>query len=299
MLQNRFYLGEAKDPNGMWIPSSSHEALIDRDTFNRAQEMVQGRHTSKHYTNKIKLPFRGFITCECGRTYTPYIKKGKYIYFSRHCTKDCVNALSNIKLDAVEDAVGELLERLRFTPEELEQLNQLADAEMGNIGRKIHNEAWKNSVRKKRINDDIRYLVENRIRLLQSQAFTPEEYRNELDRLNEELKNVPDERTSVEALSETAKETVEIAELLKTLVDEYKNAKTPQKEAFARKVCAELIIETRDGKPSLKAVAKSGLQPFMNRPVSLSALLGNLAELIILHEDLVSLSEHDRSAHRY
>lgn len=77
ILTNRFYTGRTLDPDGKYITSISHEAIVDDELFEKVQLVLKKKKVSVHYVEKLDELLRGFVRCsECGRVYTPYTKKG-------------------------------------------------------------------------------------------------------------------------------------------------------------------------------------------------------------------------------
>ena len=83
ILRKRIYMGEfdyaGKNYQGI------HEPLVTRETWERVQEVLDGRHAKKHRKMTHDFAFSGLVDCgHCGCSMVGEIKKGKYIYY--HCT---------------------------------------------------------------------------------------------------------------------------------------------------------------------------------------------------------------------
>src|SRR5205823_8160002 len=89
ILTNPFYTGRTLGADGSYVQSVSHQSLVSNDLFETVQKMLKKKRVSIHYAEKLDLPFRGMVRCtDCGRVYTPYIKKGIQ-YFGARCAKSC------------------------------------------------------------------------------------------------------------------------------------------------------------------------------------------------------------------
>lgn len=122
ILTNQFYTGKVIGPDGIYIESTSHEALVSDDVFNNVQALLNKKKVSVHYAEKLDHPLRGVVRCaHCQRVYTPYTKKG-ILYFNARCVKGCTNTMKNCNFDFVTDKIKGLISNLYFTDEELIEL---------------------------------------------------------------------------------------------------------------------------------------------------------------------------------
>jgi len=127
ILANRFYAGMVRNRDGNWIPSKSHQALVDERVFERVQENRKKRNQSIHYGKKLALCFRGICRCDdCKRVYTPYVQKGAE-YFGSNCRPSCLNDNKNFPARFLEREVGLTISRLSFTDKELTVARLLLD----------------------------------------------------------------------------------------------------------------------------------------------------------------------------
>ncbi len=117
ILTNTFYYGEF-----YWsgkIYKGNHEALIDRDLFERAQDVLFGRR-GKIRQQKHSWAFQGLVSCgHCGCTMTAEIKKGRYVYY--HCTGHKGKCPEKyVREEELAQQFGEALGKIRFDEEVLE-----------------------------------------------------------------------------------------------------------------------------------------------------------------------------------
>lgn len=112
MLRARIYTGEY-----LWkghLYKGNHEALITHELWQRVQDVLEGRHTSKTRKSKREFAFQGVVNCgHCGCAMVGELKKGKYVYY--HCTGykgKCGEPY--IRQEALEEHLQEALGRLEF-----------------------------------------------------------------------------------------------------------------------------------------------------------------------------------------
>jgi site-specific DNA recombinase len=83
ILRNRIYVGDFDYAGKTY--QGIHEPLVDRATWQKVQEILDGRQEKKHRKVIHDFTFSGAITCgHCGCSLVGEIKKGRYIYY--HCT---------------------------------------------------------------------------------------------------------------------------------------------------------------------------------------------------------------------
>lgn len=81
MLSHPIYCGLIRW-NGEVFPGS-HEPLISRQQWERCQEILHGRKSSKFGYGQMPFAYRGLIRCSCGQVMSGEVKKGRYVYY--HC----------------------------------------------------------------------------------------------------------------------------------------------------------------------------------------------------------------------
>jgi hypothetical protein len=83
LLRKRFYTGDF-DWKGKTY-RGSHEPLISTGLYERVQEILDGRYSTKQKVTKHDFTFSGLVNCgHCGCALVAEKKKGKYVYY--HCT---------------------------------------------------------------------------------------------------------------------------------------------------------------------------------------------------------------------
>ena len=258
ILTNRFYTGRILTKDGVWIPSKCHEAIISEALFDRVQEKLKKRNKSVHYLKVLDHPLRGMFRCAIsGRVYTPYEQKG-ITYFGARCEKSCPNPNHHFNIDFITDKVGELINRLAFTKDELDILDARTSTEIAIFDVKRQDELEKSERRKKKIREDLGYLAAHRLDLLRAGAYTPEALVSEENKLHSELSILQDaEVISDTAMRDTLRDLVTLSELVNNLDVIYKNATPHQKEAILKEMFSELTINEE----TLQYQCTRGFQP--------------------------------------
>ena len=125
MLHDDFYVGVvtwdgAKNPNGR------HEPLIDRETFEKVQDVLKSATLSGNRTRKHKHYLRGSIFCGyCGRRMVYHRVRGSggvYEYFGclSHQSRQGSCGARHLLVGSVEKAVERYYANVRLTPRQQE-----------------------------------------------------------------------------------------------------------------------------------------------------------------------------------
>ena len=262
ILTSRFYTGRTKGPDGIYIESTSHEALVSDEVFNQVQAKLNKKKVSVHYTEKLDHPLRGVVRCaHCERVYTPYTKKG-ILYFNARCLKGCTNTMKNCNFDYLAGEIKGLVESLYFTDNELAQLEARASTDISLLEEKRHKSLNVVERKKKKIRENMAYLRSNRLSLLQSGVYTPETFMDEEQKLETDLKQLKtDEEVSDVAMRELMKDVVTLSELLKNVVPVYDFANPHEKERIVKVIFSELFI----AQDTLVYKVKKGFDAFDDR----------------------------------
>jgi site-specific DNA recombinase len=272
ILTNPFYTGKVLNSEGKYIPSNSHNAIVDEELFNNVQSILCKKKVSIHYTEKLDQLLRGMMRCEhCERVYTPYTKKGIQYYNSR-CINGCPNTLKNFNFDFIDKKIDGLISSLYFTDEEIEQMDARVGTDIALLEEKRHKELDQTERKKKKIREDLAYLRSNKIPLLKAGVYTPENYVLEEAKLNSELLELQNkEQCSDAAMHETMKDVQKLSELVKNVAPYYRFAKPHEKEQIVRVIFSELSL----GDSSLKFKCKKGFECFENRLLAVCDPTGN------------------------
>ncbi len=285
ILTNLFYTGKVLSNDGVWMESSSHEAIISEELFYRVQSQLHKKNKSAHYAEVLGHPLRGLVRCAvCKRVYTPYPKKG-IMYYGARCSETCTNTNNHFNIGFITDKIGELIKNLSFTDDELEKLDARTSTEIGLLEARRLNELETNERKKKKIREDLAYLNTNRISLLKTGVFTPEAMVEEERKLNLELSALQQYETSSDlAIRETVKAVVKLSELIKNLYLLYENANPHEKESIIKELFSELTINGE----VLEYQCKKGLQPLANRFVAICDPIVWISELVSKRDYILS-----------
>ncbi len=262
ILSNRFYNGKIKNSEGVFIRSISHEAIVNDRLFEQVQRKLKGRTVSIHYTNKLDQPFRGVLRCvECKRCYTPYSKKG-IVYYGAKCSKSCKNSLKNINLNYVNNGIQNAFESLCFTESELRLIDQKIESPRSQMEEKIADKWMKLDRQIRKLQEDIAYLKSNKLSLLKTGVYSPEELIKEENRLQEAYINLTNQNVSkVEELKDDIKGIQKLSKLLSRMPLYYKFGTISEKEALIGLIFSELLISEN----GLIYKCVNGFEAFENR----------------------------------
>ncbi len=106
-----------------------HEAIIDRETFEKVQQILATHRASGDRTKKHFHYLKGSIFCRCGRRLVYGRHRGKggvYEYFSclSHQARRPSCGARHLPVAAVEKAIEEFYRSIQLTPEQVEQVRR-------------------------------------------------------------------------------------------------------------------------------------------------------------------------------
>ena len=119
ILKNPFYYGVARYKGKEY--KHIYPRLIDKELFEKCDDVRNGRHRNRSNTTKTEFIFKGMIKCKnCGCTVTPELKKGKYVYLRPNSKEGCTCKQINetVALEEVEKVLNSMV----FPKNTLEQL---------------------------------------------------------------------------------------------------------------------------------------------------------------------------------
>jgi site-specific DNA recombinase len=283
ILTNPFYAGKVLGNDGNYIASRSHQPLISEELFTSVQMALQKKKVSIHYSKKLDQPLRGIIRCgNCGRLYTPYEKKG-IIYFGARCTFGCNNTQKSFNINFITAKIGESIKNLSLSESEILEINTRANTDIALLEMNRLNEIEGYDRQKKKLREDLAYLRTNKLSLLKTGVYSPENYLEEESNLTSQLvKLQQSESISDESMHETIKEVFTLSELLKTVSLQYDFADSYEKEDIIKLLFSELSVS----KNVLQYKCKEGLKAFENRLVLLGDPTGWLSEQFIIKAEI-------------
>ncbi len=243
ILRNPFYIGKLRSNDKTYIESISHAPLIDESLFNQVQQMLYRKKVSVHYTDKLNYPYRGLIRCaSCGRVYTPYEQKSIHYYGAR-CSKECTNTKRSINADFIERKVGEVIESLYYCDEELSEINKRVNEDVSVFETQRLNEIEQLQRHQKKIREELTYLRTNKLTLLRTGAYSPEDYLCEESTLNQRLDDLATKiQASDASMHEVMKDLVILSELVKETHKYYSFANPDEKKQIISLLFSELTL---------------------------------------------------------
>src|SRR6056297_136719 len=134
ILKNPCYIGKIKinKRDNTQFLDGNHSPLIDINLYNKAQEVLKRKNVSIKYVEKDFFVYRGILKCECGRSYSPYIKKG-HVYYRTRCKNGCRNERVNVSEKEVNCLVEEILGQISFSEQELEEIKTRMEKDIDKI----------------------------------------------------------------------------------------------------------------------------------------------------------------------
>lgn len=110
ILKNPFYYGVARYKGKEY--KHIYPRLIDKELFEKCDDVRNGRHRNRSNTTKTDFIFKGMIKCKnCGCTVTPELKKGKYVYLRPNSKEGCTCKQINetVALEEVEKVLNSMV----------------------------------------------------------------------------------------------------------------------------------------------------------------------------------------------
>jgi len=134
MLRSPVYAGILRAPG--LEARGNFTALVDEETFYRAQAGMSGKAPKKRQRVNAEFPLRGFVRCgPCGRALTAYFARGKsggrFPYYRCSCNR------VSVRREVLEAAFVELLDRAAVPPEVLEALRGAVLAEWADYNGRV------------------------------------------------------------------------------------------------------------------------------------------------------------------
>jgi len=279
ILTNPFYTGRVKNSSGIWIPSVSHDALVDDDLFEKVGASLTRRKVSVHFAEKLDHPYRGLVRCDrCNRVYTPYVMKG-IRYYGAKCTKDCLNKHRSFNQEFLEGAVGHLIDKLAFSDEEKKTIDKQLSAALVPLKRTQEKQQAQRKRRTKTVREKLQYLEENKLILLKDRVYDTEAIVVEQQKLEGQLSKLemPSVQPSVAELIERKEAVYELSELAKNAQLSYEKGKPAEKEGFSKLMFSELTLSEN----TLKFKCQNGFKSLEDHSWSVSDPTDWLSELCV------------------
>lgn len=271
ILKNPFYVGKLKV--GGDIIDGIHQPLIDLSLFNRVQDVLKSRNVKVYYVDKEFYTYRGLITCTCGRSYSPYRKKG-IVYYRCRCKAGCTSVDKNLNESEINDRIRDLLEQVHFSDQELQEIESRAKFGLQDVSERRNRELEALNKQRKRVYDDLDYLQTNKITLLRTNTYTIQQFGEDVVKLQKELDEIEEKSKAYkEATMDMLKYVINFSELVKEAKLYYENALDTEKRDITLSVFSELTFH--NGNLS-NFKAKEGFAALFNRRSMLSGSEGGI-----------------------
>ncbi len=239
-------------PRDQWlITDGLHPAIIDQETYNRCQEIMNERYIPPSNNGTIRSPLAGLVTCaRCGRKMQRMGPTGKVPYLLCNTPGCCAGA----KFEYVEEAV---LEHLR---QELTRLQvERHAAQAGTPGR------LENTLAGIRGELDSANAAKTRLyEFLETGVYDVETFRMRLAAVNEKITGIQDRlsATEREIARARAADPAALAQKISSVLDAYEAADAAGRNALLRSVI-EMIYYSKDKKTAQRDFALDViLRPF-------------------------------------
>ncbi|MDA9475073.1 hypothetical protein XI03_11295 [Bradyrhizobium sp. CCBAU 65884] len=281
ILANPFYIGKVKIGDNYEI-SAAHQPLIDTALFFRVQKLLKKRNVSVHYIDKLAYTYRELVRCECGRVYTPYVKKG-IVYYRSRCKSGCTNKAPNLKEVEISAAVQRVMDEIYLSDEELSEIELRAKSELGELSRRREGTLNDLHGRQRCIIADLDYITENKISLLRTGAMNPDTILAEQNRLEAKLAVVNEEiKIYAESASDMLEFVLTFSEAVKNAGLYFDRALDSEKRDITAMIFSELVFKDRQ---LVAYQAKDGFGALLSR---VSVFNGDLPSLegVINHPKL-------------
>lgn len=251
ILKNPYYIGMHRNKKGKtW--KCRHKALISQELFFKVQQVLKSKTKSIHYIDKPFFTFREVLRCSCGRTYSPYKKKG-WKYYRCRCKEGCLNQTVNIKENRLHDSIEATLGKIILSERELAQIDANSDPYVARMD--AEKEERKNDLmrERKKVENEICYLEDNKLSLLRAGVTSIEDYKTEKDKLESRLLDIDERIRQVGDSAEKMLNTVvRFSELIKMANLYYKNASDEDRRDIVDVAFTELHFANDKLDPKLK-----------------------------------------------
>tara|TARA_B110000259_G_scaffold49022_1_gene57285 strand:+ start:1445 stop:2956 length:1512 start_codon:yes stop_codon:yes gene_type:complete len=185
VLRNPFYYGYMKYNDILY--KHIHPTLISKELFDECQAVKQGRRKSKYKRTQKPFALKGMLKCQhCGCSYSPELKKGKYVYMrptkSQGNCSYCYHLNENKILSQIEDALKGM------------EIPKNILVEIGDELKKSSNKEHQCQIQESKKLQNQYEAIQNRIKkareLYLDDGFTKEEYNETIADLQVERQNM-------------------------------------------------------------------------------------------------------------
>ncbi len=261
ILKNPFYTGKITH-HGTMFTSNAHQALIDNVLFFKVQGVLKSKTTSIRYMEPMIYTYRGILRCgSCGRIYTAYSQK-EINYYRPNCKECCTNTTRNTNEKTITKAINTLLNQIHLTDKELIQIETVARTELDKLTDRRNKEVEDLHRLYNRAMADYDYLIKDKLNLLRTGVFTPEQVKEEEVRLKVLVEGIQARLdANVVSTQVMLDYVIAFSELIKNKSEYFIHALDSEKRGLIKQVFYELSYQ--DGE--LKYKAKPGFEELLRR----------------------------------
>jgi len=242
ILRNPFYLGLTLGNERKWVKSVSHEALISQELFDKVQQMLRTKRVSIHYVKKLDFAYRGLVRCkECNRVYTPYEQKG-INYYGARCLQGCCNQKRSINDTFIKVESGDIISLLQTSNQRLAEIDRRLPSDASRWEEQQQKKLEADERQARKIKEDLAYMDVNKLVLIKSGAYTPEQFVTEEAHLENQLHEIEQTIEKQATLPDFLKASKKYSELAKTYYYQYEIANSTEKAQMLRNIFSELKV---------------------------------------------------------
>jgi site-specific DNA recombinase len=185
MLKNPFYYGYMQYYGILY--KHVHPVLISKELFDECQKVRTGRRKTKFKRTEKSFFLKGFLKCHhCGCSYSPEIKKGKYVYMRPTKSKGDCSYCYHLSEKKILSQIEHVLKGMKIPDHILVELND----ELRQSSNKEHVHQREERKRLQGQYQAIQNRVKRARELLLDMAISKEEYDDIMTELQAERHNV-------------------------------------------------------------------------------------------------------------
>ena len=241
-IKNKLYIGMIHSTKlNIWV-DGKHDAIIDKDLFERAQAIHQQKAPKVRKNDTVKNPLAGLVRCGCCgllmQRNCNYRHNISYLCCNRN--PDCANK-KFVRLDYVENAV------LKELKEALKGFNYFLDNEQAEISAKRDNIANELQLLEKELSAK-ELQIERACELLEQGVYNIDLFKKRTTAIETDIENINNRIKEIKAkpLDDDIKARNAIP-ILEKVIDKYPTLDAAQKNKLLRAIIKTITITTIDG----------------------------------------------------
>ena len=242
IIKNKIYIGLIHSTKlDIWV-EGKHDAIIDFNTFEQAQEIYKHKRPKVRKNDKIKNPFAGIATCGCcGMLMQRNCKYDYNIeYLACNRNPNCTNK-KFVRLDYIEDVV------LKELKEALKGFNYFLDNSQDEIAVKRNSKENELQLLTKELKQK-ETQIEKACELLEQGVYSIDMFKKRTASLETDIDNI---KTRIEEIKSTPidddKKALKAIPILEKVLDKYPTLDAGQKNKLLKAIIKNIEINTIDG----------------------------------------------------